>query len=320
MHGLSTPPLVSCIVLCYNQARWVRSALDSVAAQDYDRLELVVTDDASTDDSQDVIAAWAHESELDVTIVSHQVNHGIVATVNEAISLTTGDYVAFLAADDIWLGGKLTRHAALLDGLPSEYAFVYSDYGRIGLDDEIICDRVIEAIYGSPPPQGQIFEACLSSTNIVHLLTVLVRRSALVEIGPGDDRLAFEDYDMVLRLAHRYLVVYSDVPSALYRVTGPSSAAQSHHDLIMEQVFELRERYIRRTGEINETLADVLSEHARYLYSIRTPHHARYLRRALKYAPSPALLWLTMCASAGIPFGTADTCGRRLRARIPRRR
>lgn len=94
-------PLVSVIIPVYNGARFLRSALESVFAQSYRPLEVIVVDDGSTDDSG-VIAQSFH----DVRYI-HQENQGVAAARNNGIEAAQGDFFAFLDQDDLWTHQKL---------------------------------------------------------------------------------------------------------------------------------------------------------------------------------------------------------------------
>ena len=101
-------PLVSAVVLCYNQARFVLECLEGIKAQDYPNLELIINDDASTDDSVAVIEGWlAKNPGIRHQFFRNQSNRGICRTLNNALAHCHGKYFAGIAADDVWLPGKL---------------------------------------------------------------------------------------------------------------------------------------------------------------------------------------------------------------------
>src|SRR5580704_8434369 len=102
-------PLVSMIVVCYNQSRFVVETLESVKAQTYKPTQLVIIDDCSLDDSVTVIENWLRKNRIDCTFVRHKKNQGICKTVNEALSLARGKYLSPIASDDIWLPDKIAR-------------------------------------------------------------------------------------------------------------------------------------------------------------------------------------------------------------------
>jgi glycosyltransferase involved in cell wall biosynthesis len=128
---------VSVVVLAYNSRRWIEYALDSVVAQPYRPLEVIVIDDGSTDDTAALAQGFrdAHP-ELSVRVVS-QSNRGVGAARNRGLELGGGEFVAFLDADDLWTGVSLTARLPLLIAdsaidiaVGSEQRFVSEPRGR----------------------------------------------------------------------------------------------------------------------------------------------------------------------------------------------
>ena len=105
-------PLVSVIVPAYNRERYLGEALDSIFAQDYRPLEVIVADDGSTDGTARVARAY---SEVRLLSLPHR---GVAAARNAAIAASTGSLLAFLDSDDLWVAGKLDAQVGLLEGNP----------------------------------------------------------------------------------------------------------------------------------------------------------------------------------------------------------
>src|SRR5439155_23564909 len=103
-------PLISVLIACYNGGRYLAEAIESVLKQTYPRVELIVVDDGSDDDSADVARRFGSA----LALVS-QPRAGIGAARNRAVSLATGDFLAFLDADDRFLPDKLERQMAAFD-------------------------------------------------------------------------------------------------------------------------------------------------------------------------------------------------------------
>ena len=121
-------PLVSAIMLCYNQARFAVECLEAIKAQDYPNLELIINDDASKDDSVAVIDQWlAKNPQIPNVFLRSKVNLGICRSLNNAMRQTKGKYISGIAADDVWLPGKLRNQVTLMESLPSKVCLVYGD-------------------------------------------------------------------------------------------------------------------------------------------------------------------------------------------------
>lgn len=101
-------PKVSVMIITYNQAHFIRQTLDSVLAQDYPNLEIVVADDASTDDNPQIIREYAAKHPEVIKPVFNRHNLGITGNCNVAFFACTGEFIAIMGGDDLFLPGKLT--------------------------------------------------------------------------------------------------------------------------------------------------------------------------------------------------------------------
>lgn len=109
------PPRVSVIMPTYNQEAYVAEALDSILAQQYANLEIVVSDDASTDGTARVLRAYADRHPDVIRLILQPHNIGITPNINVCLSACTGKYIALFAGDDIMLPGKLRRQVEYLE-------------------------------------------------------------------------------------------------------------------------------------------------------------------------------------------------------------
>ncbi|WP_201352030.1 glycosyltransferase family 2 protein [Hydrogenimonas urashimensis] len=107
-----TDPSVSVIIPTYNRRRYLDEAIESVLAQRYEPLELIVVDDGSTDGTQEIVARYPFIRYI------YQENAGQAAARNRGIREATGEFLAFLDSDDLWMPGKLRRQVAYLQDHP----------------------------------------------------------------------------------------------------------------------------------------------------------------------------------------------------------
>jgi glycosyltransferase involved in cell wall biosynthesis len=97
-------PFISVLIPTYNYGQFIKEAIDSILVQDYDNLEIIVVDDGSTDNTKEIIKNYPSIKYF------YQENSGISAARNLCLEKASGEYIAWLDADDFWLPGKLHAH------------------------------------------------------------------------------------------------------------------------------------------------------------------------------------------------------------------
>lgn len=192
-----TARLISVVIPTYNRADYLPEAVDSVLAQGYASLELIVVDDGSTDGTK---ALLAHRGSVRY---HYQPNQGIGAARNAGVELARGSYLAFLDSDDVWMPGKLVRQMAVLDADPR-----------------------VDVVYGhaeqfrSPEIEPGYWQRSRTVPGIVAApvaCSMLIRRAAFDRVGPFDRRLSIGvEMDWYARLAERGLGVRM-LPDVLFR-------------------------------------------------------------------------------------------------------
>ncbi len=189
--------LASCVVPAYNGEQYLRDAIESIFAQDYRPLEVIVVDDGSTDSS-----ATIAQSFKDVTLIQ-QLNQGVAAARNTALGAACGDFIAFLDQDDLWMPDKLSIQIDYLLQHPTiQFTFTEEEYfleGRTSL------------------PEWFKNAALLNRHAGVNLGTVVARRTVFDQIGDFDIRYRFaSDSDWLFR-ANAAAVSKALVPKVLLR-------------------------------------------------------------------------------------------------------
>jgi len=102
-------PLVSIMVITYNQSEFISDCLDSIVSQDYQNIEVIVADDGSTDKTIEILNNYALKYAGIVKIKSSKTNKGITVNSNLALSFCKGEYIAFTGGDDVFMPGKISR-------------------------------------------------------------------------------------------------------------------------------------------------------------------------------------------------------------------
>ncbi|MBT3467913.1 MAG: glycosyltransferase family 2 protein [Opitutae bacterium] len=185
------PLPVSIIIPCYNYARFLGAALDSVLAQTYPALEVIVIDDGSPDNTGEVVARYG-----DRVRYIHQENQGLSASRNNGIQLASHDFIALLDADDEWEPTFLESLMAKMLSLPESFGLVACLDYKIGVDGEVILDRNRDSL------TGEVTSRDLLLKNRFFPGAVVIRKALFAQVGGFDTALrSSEDRDMWIRLS-----------------------------------------------------------------------------------------------------------------------
>jgi glycosyltransferase involved in cell wall biosynthesis len=297
-------PLVSTIVLCYNQARFVVETLESVKAQTYKHTQLIVFDDHSTDDSVAVIEKWLQENGIVCTFIQHRENKGICKSLNEALAVATGKYISMVASDDLWLPDKIARQVEIMESQPDDVGVLYSDAFQINEEGDTLPGLLISTYWKlSEMPQGRILDRFLQG-NFIPGLTTLVRRNCYDKVGPYDENLPWEDWDMWMRIARHYSFVYSPTPSAKYRL-HENSYSRSDPGRMLKGLFKVGFKQFR-LGNLTEhqrsTLTATLLGFATQLYHRNDKQVSEMLLTLWKETGNKEAVWMYRFSRLGISF------------------
>lgn len=204
----AAPPLVSVVIPCYNQAHFLGDAIQSVLAQTYGKVEVIVVNDGSTDDTAALAARFPG-----VRCISQQ-NQGLAAARNTGLAQCRGSLVIFLDADDRLLPGALETAATVLTADPS-LGFV-AGYSRFIAHDGVALPTQQPVRTADDP-----YVSLLRRNSIRNPAMVMFRRRVVEEGGGFDSRVdACADYEMYLRISRGYPVAFSGALVAEYRKHG----------------------------------------------------------------------------------------------------
>ncbi|MEO6280714.1 glycosyltransferase family A protein [Roseateles sp.] len=237
--------LVSVIIPAYNAAAYVAEAVDSVLAQDYPHVEVIVVNDGSKDNTLEVLRGYG-----DRIRVIDQANAGPPKARNAGLAAVRGEYVAFLDADDIWLPTKLSAQVAHLVA-HADVGTVFTRWFVWPAD----ADGVFRIPAVSPVPvvsgpvvasrSGWMYTQLLLESHLL-TTTVMMRRSLIEAIGGFDVNLFNgDDYDFWLRASREAKVDQLDAVGAYYRVV-PGSVSRKARPVNYERV--VIEQALKRWG------------------------------------------------------------------------
>ncbi|MES1925715.1 glycosyltransferase [Salinisphaera sp. T31B1] len=192
-------PRVSVVLATYNRCEYLAEAIDSLLNQSCPIDELIVVNDASTDDTAQLLDAYGDR----LRVIHRTRNQGKPAALNLAIPQVDGDYVWLFDDDDIALPDALVAHQTFLAANP-DIDFTYSDKYRVPGDVDIFDrDAWQLAMMSQTPPEAFFMRTLLSMNTLMQGMLIPVR--CLAAVGPFDESLdRCEDHDMILRLAARF--------------------------------------------------------------------------------------------------------------------
>lgn len=205
-------PLVSLCMSSFNNARYVIETLDSLAAQVYQNIELIIVDDCSQDNSVELIELWLVNCCIPYKFIKHEYNTGVCRVANDLIANSSGEYISIIASDDVMLPDKICHQVSLLHKAPGDVGVLTSAIELMDADGNQI-DKPLD--FARPHPE-YLFIPLLESCFIAAMST-LIRRSCFDKVGLFDESLPFEDWDMWLRIAKEYKFIYSPKVSVRYR-------------------------------------------------------------------------------------------------------
>ena len=186
---------ISVIIPAYNSATYIDECIQSVLYQTYKAHQIIVVDDGSTDCTSNVISKFKNEIEY-----IYQPNSGPSCARNKGVALSTGDWIAFLDSDDVWMPDKLEKQVNYMRNRSSVKLVVTDMFEGQHVD----CERISTFNNFEGIMEGHIFERLLKSSYI-YTPTVLVEKNVLLEFGGFNVSMnMMEDLDLFLRIAHKY--------------------------------------------------------------------------------------------------------------------
>ena len=205
-------PLVTAIVTTYDRPDHLESAVESVLAQTYDSVELVVVDDHSETPASAVLEGFDLGSLSAARVVRHEENRGANAARNTGIEAAAGEYVAFLDDDDRWLPKKLARQVHAIDGR-ADAGVAYAGIKRVLPDEERIeIPRTVE---------GEMTKALLCA-NVVGSMSVALVETSLARSVPLDERFpCWADLEWFVNLSRETEFVRVPEPLVVYDCDSP---------------------------------------------------------------------------------------------------
>ncbi len=230
-------PLVSVIIPCYNNAGHIATAIDSVMAQDYANIEIIVINDGSTDNSIEVLQQYGDK----ITLLTQQ-NQGPAVARNSGMTAARGDFIAFLDGDDIWLPGKITAQVNYLKHNP-QTGLCYTSW--------LVWDQSqpLAGLLAQLPNTADLAELVadrsgwlytkLLEVSAVCTITVMLRAEIVRAVGLFNKDYAIgEDHDYWIRVSRHCQIDKLSAVYAVYRQNPYSTTKKLHPQNYSLQVLQ----------------------------------------------------------------------------------
>jgi len=206
--------LITVIIPVYNGEKTIRETIESVLNQTYSNFELLVINDESTDSTLDLLASIQDPR---LKVFSY-INAGVSASRNRGLSHASGEFIAFLDADDLWTPDKLEAQVKALQQNP-QAAVAYSWFDYIDESGQFLRNGCRTTTSGDLDQEFLI-------SQFFNISSSLIRTQALLEVGNFDESLTHgEDWDLFLRLAARYHFVAIPSVQISYRLSANSATS-----------------------------------------------------------------------------------------------
>lgn len=258
-------PLVSVVVISYNQGKYITEILNSLKAQTYTNWELIVADDASSDDSVHVFNKWLQQNNVVAKQIFHVNNTGLSAVLNEAVELCEGKYIKFIAADDYLHPDCLQKSVDCLEMKGQEYGMVFTDTYCVDENSNLLPD------FADYDALGKIsaldFKKELIKGNRIAALTVMLHKKAVVETGKYDATYLVEDYYRWLKINEKYLIAYLPEKLSYYR-WHDSNISQTKAERIALETAMIQMMF-DHTGLVKSRINDIVYD--RFLHGKKIP-------------------------------------------------
>lgn len=219
-------PLVTIICICYNHESFVLESLDSVVNQSYKNIQIIIVDDASTDNSVKEIEKWVVKKPH-TTLIKNNINVGNTISFNKALKLAQGDFIVDLATDDVLLPNAITSQVN---------AFITNEQKALVFGNaELINEQgTFLSYYFDVDANMCVIDKSLHTINYKHILkggncmcsvSAMLKTNIIKELGGFDENLFYEDLDVWLRISRKYPIHFIDKPLVKKRLVSQSQSS-----------------------------------------------------------------------------------------------
>ena len=256
--------LVTVICSCYNHSKHIEKALNSVINQSHKNIQLIIIDDCSDDDSVEIIDKWILKNQTGLFIKNTK-NLGLTKSVNASFKNVKGSFFIDLAADDVLLPNCIETQLSVYKNYPNSLiGIVYGNAKVIDKQNDktyIYYNKFSQRKKTIKPGDGLIYKEILNHSNTICSVSALINTSVFKELGGYDEQLVYEDYDLWLRVARKYNILYID-NILVERIKLKNSLGNINYSRFNKNVFKFKHStylIVKKTLKMNLTKEEDLA-------------------------------------------------------------
>ncbi len=271
-------PMISVIIPTFNREDRIIEAVDSVLSQTYSNIEIIIVDDGSTDNTENVIKS--HITDSRVKYIKKLENRGACYARNIGIANATGEYIAFQDSDDIWKKEKLDEQIKFLESHNADFVFC-----RLRRGEKRAYFPSIFVIRNAYRKKDVIIKPCGSTQ------TFLGKRNCIKEVLFDEKLGRYQDWDYLIRVSEKYRTVYQKKTLVIQRIQQDSISTNSQKGIVaLDYILKKYDEEFKKSGR---GTANVFSIKASLVHR-EGKDYKKYLYDAISTFPFSAKYWLKL--------------------------
>ena len=288
---MKNEPLVTILVPAYNHEDFIYEVINSIISQPYKNIEVIITNDGSTDNTHDKIMELYEKCEKRFVSFKYinKENEGLLKSLKDMESLINGKYLTIFYSDDIYTENRIQKQVDALEN-NKEYALCYGK--MIGIDKD---SNIIKRYKSKHCKSGYVFDKLLER-NFIPAPTVMIRTEVFNSVGGFDLTFIYDDYPLWLKIAHDNKILFLDEDLIYYRThdnnisSGLIQTITTVEKILLtwndEPVFNsvMKKFYLKSFYELVRSHQNYKKEAKNYMMkALSSWYHPKFIKAVLRY-------------------------------------